>query len=502
MALAPQSYLLGEEPLTLKTLSALAATPLRPIGLAPAATQRIRQGHEYLTALLARSHRPIYGVNTGFGALCNTVIDAADLGRLQHNLLMSHACGTGSEVPADVVRRMLLLKVQNLAYGNSGVHPATVQRLVDLYNHNVLPVVYTQGSLGASGDLAPLAHLCLPLIGQGQVRIDGKVVPGATLEKRFGWTPLQLGPKEGLALLNGTQFMTAYAITCLLQFEHLLHWADCLAALSVDAYDGLLEPFRPKVHAIKGHAGPRRVAENILHWLEGSTIAHRSKTWVQDPYSLRCVPQVHGAVRDAAAWVRQTVETEMNSVSDNPNVFPTDDLVLSGGNFHGQPLAIALDTLCLVAGQLGGISERRIYLLLSGERGLPPFLASEPGLNSGLMITQYTAAGIVNQNAHLSTPASAYSITSSNGQEDFVSMGANAAVKCHQVVENVTTLLAIELLNTSQALWLRAPLHSSPALEKVLADFRAVVPPAPADRVFATDIAAARQFLPAYTPAH
>jgi histidine ammonia-lyase len=497
MTSAAQPFLLGNEPLTLKLLASLAHQP-RFIGIGPAATKRIQQSHEYLGKLLQHANRPIYGVNTGFGALCNTVIDAADLGRLQHNLLMSHACGTGDVVPAEVVRLMLLLKVQNLCYGNSGVHPATVQRLADLYNADVLPVVYTQGSLGASGDLAPLAHLSLPLIGQGQVSIQGEIVPAAELEKRFGWKSLQLGPKEGLALLNGTQFMTAYAVTCLLQAEHLLNWADCLAALSVDAYDGLIEPFQPQVHAIKGHAGPRLVAQNILRWLEGSTLARRSKTWVQDPYSLRCVPQVHGAVRDAAAWVRQTVETEINSVSDNPNVFPADDLVLSGGNFHGQPLAIALDTLALAMGQLGGISERRVYLLLSGQRGLPPFLAPDPGLNSGLMITQYTAAAIVNQNVQLSMPSSAYSITSSNGQEDFVSMGANAAVKCRKLLDNVTTLLAIELINAGQALWLRAPVQTSPALQKILDGLHAVVPPATTDRIFSADIAAARQYVLAH----
>ncbi len=492
------TFQLGATPLTLDALGQLARMH-DPISLAPEAQVRIKKGHAFLMHMLNDVRKPIYGVNTGFGALCNTVIPAHQLEALQHNLLVSHAAGTGEEVPAEIVRLMLLLKAQSLSYGNSGVRPETVQRLVEMYNHDVLPVVYSQGSLGASGDLAPLAHLCLPLVGEGYVRWRDQTLPSKQLLQQLQWPALQLGPKEGLALLNGTQFMTAYGLHILLQLQHLMDWADALAALSLEAYDGLPEPFDARIHELKQHSGPRLVAAQVRKWLSGSQLTTHGKPWVQDPYSLRCVPQVHGAVRDCATWVQHTFEAEANSVSDNPNLFPDSEAVLSGGNFHGQPLALGLDALALAAGQLGGISERRVFLLMGGTRGLPAFLTQNPGLHSGLMIAQYTAAALVNDNAQMATPHSAYSVTSSNGQEDFVSMGANSAVRCQRIVTNLTTLLSVEWLSAAQALWLRQQATTttgiSPALQKLVAALHQTVSPFNGDRQVSTAISGARQLL-------
>ena len=460
-----------------------------------AARVKIAKGHAYLAEKLAGSNAPIYGINTGFGALRNTSIPASELTQLQVNLVRSHACGTGPEVPVALVRTMLLLKARSLSYGHSGVQVGTVERLIDFYNHGVTPVVYTQGSLGASGDLAPLAHLSLPLIGEGEVIYEGKRMSGAELLAVKGWEPLQLHPKEGLALLNGTQFMLAYAVHILVAGLGLSDKADLLAALSLEGFDGRRDAFHPLLHEIRPHAGQVRTAAAILEHLEGSEIAARAKTDVQDPYSFRCVPQVHGASKDTLAYCAGVILTEVNSTTDNPNIFPDADLVLSGGNFHGQPLALILDFMAIALAELGSISERRVFQLLSGVRGLPAFLVANPGLNSGLMIAQYTAASIASKNKQLCSPASVDTIPSSNGQEDHVSMGANAAVKCLEVADNVLTILGIEAITASQALWFRAPLKSSPSLEEWLRRFREVVAPIVEDRVLQVDIAAAVGFL-------
>lgn len=459
------------------------------------AKNNITRCREYLDKKMATHQGPIYGINTGFGSLCDVVIPDSDLEKLQQNLVMSHACGTGDEVPADVVKLMLLLKIQALSYGKSGVQLVTVERLIDFFNNDILPVVYQQGSLGASGDLSPLAHMCLPLLGLGEVFYKGKKQPAADVLKQFNFEAINLRSKEGLALLNGTQFMSAYGVWCLLQTKRLTIAADIIGAVSLEGFDGRLDPFKPHLHSIRPHKGQIQTAENMRKLLEGSEIIKRNKTHVQDPYSFRCIPQVHGASKDAIAYVEHVFLTEINSVTDNPTVFPEEDEILSGGNFHGQPLALALDFLAIALAELGSISERRTYQLIAGLRGLPSFLVATPGLNSGLMIPQYTAASIVSQNKQLCSPASVDSIVSSNGQEDHVSMGSNAATKCYKVVENLQRILAIELLNGSQALEFRRPLKSSAIIENVVSDYRKHVPFVEADKIMFTEIEKSVQFL-------
>lgn len=436
---------------------------------AKAALLRVRT---YLDDKSQRLNVPIYGVNTGFGSLCNTVIAHEDLSTLQKNLLLSHACGMGEEVPTVIVKLMLLLKIRGVLYGHSGVQPATVELLAALYNNDILPVVYTQGSLGASGDLAPLSHLCLPLIGYGEVYFQGKKMNSTEALAACGLSPIELRSKEGLALINGTQFMSAYATWCVSEGERLMERSLAIASLSIDAYDGRMDPYHPLVHSIRAHAGQQYVASRILAMLEGSAIATQDKTHVQDPYSFRCIPQVLGASFDALAYVRNVTEIELNSVTDNPLIFMESDQVISGGNFHGQPLALALDFMAIALAEVGSISERRTYKLIGGQRGLPAYLAPEPGLNSGYMIPQYTAASIVSQNKQLCTPASVDSIDSSNGQEDHVSMGANAATKCACVLENLRKIIAIEWLTAAQALDLKRPQTSSPIVESLHAELR------------------------------
>ena len=446
------------------------------IELGAEAKEAIIKCREYLDSKMEDIGRPVYGVTTGFGALCNITIAQDDLSKLQHNLVKSHACGIGAKLRPEIVRLMLLLKVQSLSYGHSGAQLETIQRLVDMYNNDILPVVYEQGSLGASGDLAPLAHLCLPIIGMGRVLYKGEEREAAELWKELGWEPVTLKSKEGLALLNGTQFMSAHAVWSLLQAERLSRWADRIAAMSIDAYDGRIEAFYPQTHRVRPHKGQVSTAENILNLLEGSEIIRGAKKHVQDPYSFRCIPQVHGATKDTIEYVKGVIEVEINSVTDNPTVFPDEDMIISAGNFHGQPIALPMDMLTLAMSELANISERRIYKLISGQRGLPSFLVAKPGLNSGFMIPQYTAASIVSQSKGLCFPASADSIPSSQGQEDHVSMGANAATKLVRVIENTEKVLAIELMNAAQALQFRRPLHSSPAIEQIFSDFRSVVP--------------------------
>ncbi len=446
------------------------------IMLSQEATSAIVKCREYLDRKMEDLDRPIYGVTTGFGSLYNVSISPEDLSQLQHNLVMSHACGTGEKVRPEIVKLMLLLKIQNFSYGHSGAQLCTVQRLVDMFNNDVLPVVYQQGSLGASGDLAPLAHMSLPLIGMGEVLYKGQVRPAADVWKELGWKPITLQSKEGLALLNGTQFMSAHAIWCLIKSMRLSRWADRIGAMSLDAYDGRIEPFLPLTHKLRPHVGQILTGEAFMQILEGSELINRPKVHVQDPYSFRCIPQVHGAVKDNILYVKSVIENEINSATDNPNIFPDEDMVISAGNFHGEPIAIPMDSLAIAMSELASISERRTFQLIDGLRGLPKYLVTEPGLNSGFMIPQYTAASIVSQNKGLCWPASCDSIPSSQGQEDHVSMGSNAATKLVRVVDNVETVLAIELFNAAQALEFRRPAKSSPVLERIFADYRKEVP--------------------------
>ena len=440
------------------------------------ARHRITRCREYLDKKIAETTKPVYGVTTGFGSLCNVSVDADQLAQLQINLMMSHACGVGERVPNDIVKMMMLLKIQSLSYGYSGSKLDTVERLVDFFNNDVYPVVYMQGSLGASGDLVPLAHMSLPLVGLGEVEYKGKVISGAEVLKIHGWKPIQLASKEGLALLNGTQNMSAFAVWSLLKAQELSDWADKIGAMSLDAYYGLLSPFTKAVHVVRPHKGQLDTAAHMLELLEGSEIAAVPKDYVQDPYSFRCIPQVHGASKDTIAYVKSVIDTEINSATDNPTVCPDEDLIISAGNFHGEPIAQPMDFLSIALSELANISERRIYKLISGTRGLPSFLVANPGLNSGFMIAQYTAASVVSLNKSLATPSSVDSIPSSQGQEDHVSMGANAAIKLYKIVLNVERVLAIELFNAAQALEFRRPLKSSPAIEKLFEEYRKVVP--------------------------
>lgn len=440
------------------------------------ARNRILRCREYLDKKMAVNEKPVYGVTTGFGSLCNVSIGKDQLTQLQINLMMSHACGTGDRVPNEIVKIMLLLKIQSLSYGFSGCKLDTVERLIDFFNNDILPVVYMQGSLGASGDLVPLAHLSLPLVGMGDVEYKGKVMTGAQMLQVMGWKPIQLASKEGLALLNGTQNMSSFAVWALLQSHRLSDWADKIAAMSLDAYCGLVEPFTDAVHQVRPHKGQIETAARMRELLAGSEIVEKPKSYVQDPYSFRCVPQVHGSVKDTMAYVESVIDTEINSATDNPTVCPDEDLIISAGNFHGEPIALPMDFLAIAMSELANISERRIYKLVSGTRGLPSFLVANPGVNSGFMITQYTAASVVSLNKSLCNPASVDSIPSCQGQEDHVSMGANAAIKLYKVVLNTERVLAIELFNSAQALEFRRPLKSSPIIQKMFEEYRKVVP--------------------------
>ncbi len=469
-------------------------TPQGELALSAAATGRISHNREYLDNILKQGGT-YYGINTGFGSLCNVRIKDDELSQLQENLVCSHACGMGDEVPEEIVRLMLLLKVHGLSQGYSGVRTEVVQRLADFYNHGIHPVVFELGSLGASGDLAPLAHLCLPILGKGDVHYKGERMPAAKALQMAGLQPLSLAAKEGLALLNGTQFMSSYLSWSLVAAKRLLMWADVVGALSADAFMAKDEPYKHPIHRVRPHKGQITTAANMLKLLSGSAIQQKPKEQVQDPYSFRCIPQVHGATKDVVAMAIQVIETEINSVTDNPIVFHDEDAIMSGGNFHGQPLALQADFLAIAMAELANISERRTYLLVSGQRGLPPFLAPDAGLNSGFMIAQYTAAAIVSQNKQFCTPSSVDSIVSSNGQEDHVSMGANAAVKLRKVIQNVQRVLGIELLTAAQALEFRRPDLSSPALENVFNALRTTTSFMAQDTILHEGLIAAERFL-------
>jgi len=465
------------------------------IALSKEAENAIVKCRNYLDEKIENSSKPIYGVTTGFGSLCNTTISKEDLNKLQENLVKSHSCGIGDEVPKIIVKLMLLLKVQSLSYGHSGVQIETVQRLIDMYNHNVLPVVYQYGSLGASGDLAPLAHMSLPLINEGIVYYEGEKVLASKVNEIMGWKPIKLKSKEGLALLNGTQFMSAYGVYLTLRVFKLSKLADIIGAISLEAFDGMLDPFDESVHLIRPHKGQIKTAQRIRNILHESEMQKTEKTHVQDPYSFRCIPQVHGASKDSINYVAYVFKNEINSVTDNPTIFPDEDKIISAGNFHGQPLALALDNLCIAMAELGNISERRTYQLLMGKRDLPSFLVAKPGLNSGFMIPQYTAASLVSKNKQLSTPSSVDSIESSQGQEDHVSMGANAATKAHNVLSNLQRIMAIELYSAAQALEFRRPKKSSDFIESIISEYRKIVKFVDEDIVMHNDISKSVRFI-------
>jgi histidine ammonia-lyase len=488
------THYISDKTLTLKDIDHILHGHSK-IALSEESKKKIIKCRDYLDQKLAQSSAPIYGINTGFGSLYNKNIPKDQLEKLQENLVKSHACGTGPEIPREIVLLMLFLKAQSLSYGYSGVQLETVHRLIEMFNQRVLPRVYEMGSLGASGDLAPLAHLSLPLIGLGEVHYLGKIYSGEEVLKIFGWNSIHFKAKEGLALLNGTQFMSAYGVWSLIHAQRLLKLANIIGALSLDAFDGRIEAFDELVHNARPHKGQKQTAQTIQQLLHGSEIITQSKKHVQDPYSFRCIPQVHGASSDAIDYVNDVILTEVNGVTDNPNIFPDDDKIISAGNFHGQPLALALDFLAIALAELGSISERRTYQLISGSRDLPNYLVANPGINSGLMIPQYTAASLVSQNKQLCTPASVDSIVSSNGQEDHVSMGANAATKVYRVVNNLYSILAIELITAAQALQFRRPLKTSPYLEEFMNNFRKVVPFIETDRLLHDDMIKAEVFL-------
>jgi histidine ammonia-lyase len=456
---------------------------------------RVVACREFLDGIVEQSDALHYGINTGFGSLCDVAISKEQIADLQLNLIMSHACGVGDLVPEAVIRIMLLLKVQSLSYGHSGISPEVLDLLLAFYNRKIYPVIYQLGSLGASGDLAPLAHLSLPLVGLGEVWYKGEKVSTAKALAAEGLQPIRLKAKEGLALLNGTQFSLAYAVWGVLESNRLFNLANLTTALSLDAFQCQVIPFDDRLQKVRPHIGQIKVADSIRHWLHDSEIANNEIVSVQDPYAFRCVPQVHGATYQALAHIESVVTTEINSVTDNPIIFHEDQAILSGGNFHAQLLALPLDYLAIAMAEIGSISERRLYQLIGGKRGLPPFLIEDAGLHSGLMIAQYTAASIVSQNKQYCTPASVDSIVSCNGQEDHVSMAANAATKAYKVIKNVEILLAIEFMAAAQALEFRRPQKTASSIEAIVEQYRAEVTVLTHDRIISTDIEKTVQYL-------
>ena len=488
------TYAIGSSELTYDLIEQLLKDKTKLV-LSEEAIAKIQHCRDYLDSKMEDTSKPIYGVTTGFGSLCNRTISTDDLSTLQENLVKSHSCSIGQPIDETIIRLMLLLKAHALSMGFSGVQVETVQRILDFYNNDILPVVYDRGSLGASGDLAPLANLFLPLIGEGEVFHNGKRFKGSEILNIFGWRPIKLKSKEGLALLNGTQFMSANGIKALIDGWHMVKCFDLIGAISLEAFDGRIEPFFDCIHQVRPHRGQIETAERYRRLLEGSEIIAREKAHVQDPYSFRCIPQVHGAVKDAMYHVTNVLHTEINSVTDNPTVFPDDDLVVSGGNFHGEPLALIFDYMGIALHELGNISERRTAQLILGQRGLPEFLVAHPGLNSGYMIPQYAAAAVVSQNKMYCYSASSDSIVSSNGQEDLVSMGANAATKLHKIIDNLKYIAGIELMNAAQGLDFRRPLKFSSYIETVIEAYRKEVPTVEDDVVMKDYIESTMSFL-------
>jgi histidine ammonia-lyase len=469
------------------------------IELAIEVYDEVQKNRAYLESKISQPEAVVYGINTGFGSLCDIQISEENLEQLQENLVISHACGMGEMVPEKICRFIHLLKIINLSHGRSGVRVELLNKLIELYNAGLTPVIYEMGSLGASGDLAPLAHLSLPLLGLGKVYFEGDIADSMYALDQKGISSIVLKSKEGLALLNGTQFSLAYASIIVSEAESLFNIANKIAALSMDAYVCDISPFDHLLHDIRPHKGQQTTAAQIFSMLEKSGIRNVKKLSVQDPYSFRCVPQVHGASFHAIIHAKEIVNTEANSVTDNPNVFHNEDKILSGGNFHAQPLALILDYLSIALAELGSISERRVYQLINGDRGLPLFLTKHAGLNSGFMIAQYTAASIVSQNKQYCTPASVDSIVSSKGQEDHVSMAANAATKAYRVLKNLKSILAIELMTAAQAFEFRRPTKSSDVLENMFSEVRKVIPFLEEDRILHDDLMKAEKLIQKWT---
>ena len=487
-------YEIGSGNLTYDLIEKILKENLKLV-LSEEAKKKIQHCRDYLDKKTDDNTVPIYGVTTGFGSLCNKHITREELTTLQENLVKSHSCSVGTPVDKTVVKLMLLLKAHALSMGFSGVQVITVQRIIDFYNNDIYPIVYDRGSLGASGDLAPLANLFLPLIGEGEVMYEGERLKGSQILEKFGWEPITLQSKEGLALLNGTQFMSANGIKALIDGWHMVNCFDLFGAMSLEAFEGRIEPFWDCIQQVRPHPGQIETGKVFRKILEGSEIIKMEKPWVQDPYSFRCIPQVHGAVKDAMHHVTEVLHIEINSVTDNPTVFPDIDQVVSGGNFHGEPIALVFDYMGVALHELGNISERRVAQLILGLRGLPEFLVAKPGLNSGFMIPQYAAASVVSQNKMYSWPASCDSIVSSNGQEDLVSMGANSATKLHKIIDNLKIVAAIELMNAAQGIDFRRPLQSSPLIESVMKEYRKHVPFVDEDVVMQEYIQKTMEFL-------
>ncbi len=438
---------------------------------------------------IVNSKNAVYGINTGFGPLCDTRISKADTSALQVNLLKSHSVGVGNPIPQEIAKLMLITKVHALAQGYSGIAPATLERIIWHIDNDIIPVVPEKGSVGASGDLAPLSHLFLPLIGFGYVLVNGVKTPAVDILAHHGLQPLQLGPKEGLALINGTQFILAFAVKAVERFNNALNTADIIGAMSIEGLMGSARPFDERLHKLRPFKGSQHVAKRLFTLLNESEIccSHIDCDRVQDPYSLRCIPQVHGASRNAWLHLKELTEIELNSVTDNPVIFDAEDTI-SGGNFHGQPLAIPLDYATVAAAELGNIADRRCYMMTEGRFGLPKLLTSNAGLHSGLMIPQYTTAALVTENKTLCFPASADSVPTSLGQEDHVSMGSISGRKLHQVIDNLEYIQAVELLYAVQAIDFRRPLRSTPIIEACYELVRQHVPIVVDDRIFADDI--------------
>ena len=484
----------GGSHLTIGTCLDIAAGTTRGV-INSATAERVRWSWRAVEQIV-HTQQPVYGINTGFGPLCDTRISEADTSLLQTNLLKSHSVGVGKPIPQEIAKLMLITKVQALAQGYSGIALETLNRIIWHIDHDVIPAVPEKGSVGASGDLAPLAHLFLPLIGFGEVYVNGEKVQAATALASHGLQPLVLGPKEGLALINGTQFILAFAVKAVQRLDNALNAADIIGAISLEGLMGSARPFDDRVHQLRPYRGVKHVAKRLFTLLKDSEIcnSHINCDRVQDPYSLRCMPQVHGASRNAWLHLKELTEIELNSVTDNPIIFSAQDTI-SGGNFHGQPLAIPLDYATVAAAELGNIADRRCYLMSEGRYGLPKLLTNNAGLNSGLMIPQYTTAALVTENKTLCFPASADSVPTSLGQEDHVSMGSISGRKLHQVIDNLEYIQAIELLYATQAMDFRRPLKSTPVIEACHALVREKVPYIDNDRIFADDINALHQLI-------
>lgn len=463
--------------------------------LSPEVEAKINAGAQFVHEK-GLEDRYIYGVNTGFGALCETRVEADEMETLQHNLILSHSVGIGDIVTEKISRLVMILKLLTFRTGHTGISMSVVNRLLDFWNNDIIPAIPKKGTVGASGDLAPLAHLAQPLMGIGKVYFRNEVVDTAVALEEMNWKPLRLKPKEGLALINGVQYISAIAADCLAQIEELIKSADMLAALSSQAFSTSRTFYQLRYHETSWHEERRTVARNLMSLLEGSnhyTLPTCNKS-MQDPYSFRCIPQVHGAVRQTFGFAKDVIEKECNGVSDNPLFFPEEDLILFGGNLHGESPAMALDFLAIAVSELANISERRTYQMLSGRRGLPDFLVHKPGLNSGFMITQYTSAALVNENKVLSTPASVDTIPTCQLQEDHVSMGGTSAYKLEQIIKNCEYIFAIELMTAAQAVELNEGLELSPPTQEILDAFRKHVSFLDKDRAMSIDIEASRLF--------